>query len=288
MGQEGQPEISGDSLFMVALSVGGSAYDLVLLEVDLFLRTTTVAGQFDNRSSAGLVTNQVHINSFFTLAQASDPPEILLLYAVKESAGASYRNYFVRLDHYSTPGLHRSASKFSTDARYILTQRAYNDEWACFCGHKAGSTSGIYFFMLELGDQSEILRSVQLTGFEDSSMTNYRCAHLEITSTQSVSFLLISDDFALYTPSAVTLDVFSEKDVRKITQATNGEIYETLFIKAFYGAYKYNSHYFWLGNSDSLGGVNFPKSAGHILSTYIGVYCFDGPTSTTISLAVTS
>jgi len=172
MSQEGQPEISGDSLFMVALSVSGSAYDLVLLEVDLFLRATTVAGQFDNRSSAGLVANQVHINSFFTLAQASrparDPPPL--------RRQGERRCLLPQLLRPPRPLLHPRPPPLRLQVLHRrplhLDAAGLQRRMGLLCGHKADSTSGVYFFMLELGDQSEILRSVEIIGFEDSSMTN--------------------------------------------------------------------------------------------------------------------
>ena len=87
-----------------------------------------------------------------------------------------------------------------------MTQRAVDDEsWAVFCGNKANAIRGIFFFMLELDNQQNELKSAQLFGFGDSSIRDYMCAHLEITSTQTVTFLLISPDYVLYTPSAVTL-----------------------------------------------------------------------------------
>jgi len=103
---------------------------------------------------------------------------------------------------------------------------------------------------------SDVNRS-NLYGMDDE---DYRCAYLEMTSASTIKFLILSPLHAYYSDTDLVSGSLSISSVLLVSGATTGATYETLYGRAFYGAYLYDSHFYWLGNPDTLDTLSFSQN----------------------------
>ena len=141
---------------------------------------------------------------------------------------------------------------------------------------------------MELGAYNDILSDVNRVQMYGMTDQDYRCAYLEMTSATTIKFLILSPLYAYYSDTDLVNGSSSISGVLLVSGATSGAIYETIYERAFYGAYLYDFHFYWLGNPGTLDTLSYSKTVGSIMSTNVDFYCYSATELTPETYTITS